>query len=180
MPLDVICFGLKLAGALCILGGCGGMGYVMCSGLSGRLGALLELKSLILHMSGEIRCMSEPVPDLLAHTAQVAGPVYKGFLEDVSRKLRRGEGRTLFTVWSENVDSHLEGGPLKTADLRLVRRLGEMLGSHDTKMQLSCLELISQELQTTIDKLHAGLDSQKKVYGSLWVLGGIFVVILFI
>ena len=180
MPLDVICFALKLVGALCIMGGCCGMGYFMCTGLSGRLRALTELKSLVLHMSGEIRCMSEPVPAMLAHTAQMAGPVYRDFFYHVSSDLRQGKGQKLSSGWAQNVDIHLSGGPLKASDLKMIQRLGDTLGSHDTKMQLSFLEFFGIELQTTIDKLGGELSSQKKVYGGLWVLGGVFVVILFI
>lgn len=180
MPLDVISFALKFGGAVCVLAGCWGMGYGVCAGMNKRLAALREFYRLTLHMKGEIRCMSEPVPAMLEHTAQMSDPVFRDFLLDVSHTLYEGHGRSLASIWSEMADCHLRGGPLTGQDIDLIRRLGEMLGSRDTKMQLSVLELFLEELQTVTDKLYREMDSQKKVYGGLWVLGGIFIVILFI
>lgn len=180
MPLDVICFALKLLGTLCIMAGCCGMGYFMCRGLSDRVQALSELRVLAMRMSGEIRCMAEPMPAMLSHTAENAGPVYRSFFAGVSSQLCQSGGRTLAAVWSESVDRHLSSGPLKDSDLRLIKKLGETLGSHDSKMQLACFQLFIDELQTTIDMLNSEMRSQKRVYGGLWILGGVFIVILFI
>ena len=180
MPLDVICFALKFVGALCVIGGCCSMGCFMCAGLSGRIGALSQLHCLVLNMSGEIGCMAEPLPGMFLHMAAAAGPLYSDFFRSVGRDLRQGRGQTLSAIWNENVDRHLSRGPLKPQDLTMIKRLGERLGTHDTKMQLSYLELFAKELQTTIDKLNSEVDSQKKVYSGLWIMGGLFVVMVFI
>lgn len=180
MPLDVIYFALKLSGVLCIMGGCCGMGYMMCRGLSQRVKALSELRVLVMHMGGEVRCMAEPLPALLSRTAGNAGPAFAPFFSGVSIDLSQSTGKTLSVVWSENVDRHLSDGPLKPTDLEMIKKLGDTLGSHDTKMQLAFFDLFTGELQTTIDMLNSDMGRQKKVLGGLWVLGGVFLVILFI
>lgn len=180
MPLDVICFALKMGGALCVLTGCWGMGYFVCRGISRRLGALRELQRLTLAMAGEIRCMSETLPVILEHMAQRSGPVYRDFFESVSLALKKGHGQSLASVWNAQADVCFIGGPLNPGDVRLVKRLGEMLGSHDVQMQLSVLDLFASDLEKRIAGLGETIDSQKKVYGGLWIIGGIFVVILFI
>lgn len=180
MPLEAIFYVLKAAGAVCVLCGCAGMGMAMCTGLNRRLLALQELQQLVMKMAGEIRCMAEPLPQVLEHISHSAGPVYREFFTDVCTMLRDGHGRTFCVVWEQNVDRHFKGGVLKPSDTRLIRELGAMLGSHDGKMQLSVLELFAGRVQAAIDELSKNLEGQKRVYGSLWVLGGIFLVIVFI
>ena len=180
MPLEVICFALKMTGAILIMAGCTGMGYMMCTGLSGRMRALLTLRQLVLHMSGEIRCMAEPLPAMLMHTAAVGGTVYRDFFLDVGKALGEGQSRPMAEIWDEKADLYLSGGPLSTADIELIKKLGQTLGTHDVKMQLSLLELFAGDVQTAIDGLRAGMERQKKLYGGLWVLGGVFIVILLI
>ncbi len=180
MPLDVISFALKFGGAICILVGCWGMGYSICAGMNQRLAALKEFYRLIVHMQGEIRCMSEPVPAMLEHMAQISGPVFSGFFYDVSRTLAMGRGEPLASVWAQKADRHLKDSPLTAQDIHMIKKLGEMLGSGDTKMQLSMLELFLEELGTETDRLYETMDSRKKICLGLWGLGGIFIVILFI
>lgn len=180
MPLEAIFYALKLAGAVCVIAGCTGMGVCMCAGLKQRLAALREFQQLVMKMAGEIRCMAEPLPQVLDHVGRDAGPVYRDFFAGVCAMLYEGESRTFGSVWELNADRHLKNSVLRPADIRLIGELGAMLGSHDGKMQLSVLELFSSRLQTSIDELSNNLESQKRVYGGLWVLGGIFLVIIFI
>lgn len=180
MPLEAIFYALKLVGAVCVIAGCTGMGVCMCAGLKQRLLALRQFQQLVMKMAGEIRCMAEPLPQVLDHVGRDAGPVYGDFFAGVVAMLYEGESQTFGNVWKQNADRHLKKSALRPEDIRLIGELGAMLGSHDGKMQLSVLELFSSRLQTSIDELSNNYESQKRVYGGLWVLGGIFLVIIFI
>lgn len=180
MPLEVICFICKMAGAVCILAGCTGMSYLQCTGLTRRLSALREFYQLLMKISADIRCMGEPLPQVMENVGKSAGPVYQPFFEAVARDMLNGENQTFSQIWGRNLDKYLSASALKATDLSLIRELGNMLGSHDRKMQISVLELFCSRLDGEIHKSAEAMDNQKRVYGGLWVLGGIFLVVLFI
>ena len=75
-------------------------------------------------------------------------------------------------IWDEKADLYLSGGPLSTADIELIKKLGQTLGTHDVKMQLSLLELFAGDVQTAIDGLGPGWNARKSCTGGLWVLAG--------
>ncbi len=78
------------------------------------------------------------------------------------------------------MDRHFSDSALKAEDIRLIEALGSRLGGHDRKMQLDALSLVMETLKRKIDGLTQKNDSQKKVYGGLWIFGGLFLVILLI
>lgn len=178
MHSEVIFFFVRCAGVFFIVGGCTGMSLLVCASMEMRVRYLEELWNHLQRLSGEIRCISTPLPEAFRVLEASAGPRFSAFFADVGQRLRQGE--YLGDIWGICVDRHFSDSALKAEDIRLIEALGSRLGGHDRKMQLDALSLVMETLKRKIDGLTQKNDSQKKVYGGLWIFGGLFLVILLI
>ena len=88
------------------------------------------------------------------------------------------DGRTFGELWRDQIQKGLAGTKLKREDREQLGVLGESLGYLDLEMQLSSIELYLEQLEIRIRDAQESLTGKQKLYQSLGVAGGIFLVIL--
>ena len=74
----------------------------------------------------------------------------------------------------------LKKSSLRREEKEKLGRLGEGLGYLDLEMQLSTMELYLEQLEGDIQRAEEEIQSKQRLYRSLGVAGGIFLVILLI
>ena len=163
---------LKLAGACLIMVSAAGIGVSFGSDLKRRSQELRILKQLIYTKT--------PLPEAFYHISVRLPRPFGPFLAGVAEELGRADGRIFGDIWREQIKNSLSSSHLTRTDRNQLETLGEVLGYLDLEMQLSSIDLYLEQLEISIREAESSIGSKQKLYQSLGVAGGIFLVILLI
>ncbi len=180
MRVEIVCFAVKFLGCASVLAGCAATGVLWCVDVSGRKRMLESFLQMLLKMQGDIRYLSEPLTRVLANLKESSEKEYEQFFEGLLQDLDKDQSQSFVFIWNANVDAHLKSSYLKEEDLVIIKDLGRMLGSHDKKLQTQVLNMFEERMKMQIQTLTTQMEGKKRLYTGLWMLGGIFIVVLFI
>lgn len=169
---------LKLVGAVLILASATGLGISYSLDLKKRCMELRLLKQLVYLLRGELKYTRTPLPDAFGHMAERMREPFSAFLRSMERELGNLEGKTFGELWRGQIDRELAGTFLKKEDKEQLKTLGEVLGYLDLEMQLNSLDLYLEQLDLSILEAQEAIRTKRKLYQSLGVAGGIFLILL--
>lgn len=156
---------------------CSCLGFIKSQALSGRVRDLLSLRKILRLLSGEISYSGTPLPEAFCRISSKMSGAYRDFLQDLSEDMERYDGESFSSIFNRNVECHLRTTRLNGQDREEWKEFGAMLGYLDREMQMSTLRSFDQTLEQKISELREGLPARKKLYQSLGVMGGLFLVI---
>lgn len=169
---------LQLIGAVLLLCASATFGFLAVQGLKERVKQLHFLITALEEMERELHCRLTPMPELLAALeARIPGPVGAFFSLCVSGLHNLG-GRPFSKVWSEALeaaDLHLEEG-----DRILVEELGSCLGRYDGQRQCDSIVQTRMRLEEHLADAAEQRNRLGRVYGTLSLAAGAFLVIVLI
>ena len=171
---------LKAIGLFLILIGGAGSGYAFSTQLSSRYAQLKELQRMTALLIGEISYGNTPLPEGLAQVGKRLNEPFAGFLKELSEELKKKPQETLEELFAKHVKTDLKHSCLKPGDLEALLRMSSSLGYLDRDMQLRNLRLYETEVQQEITDTYASMPGKKKMYQTLGIMGGLFLVILLI
>ena len=169
---------LKLAGACLILCSAAGIGASYSGDLKWRVRELRIIKQLIYMLQGEIRYAHLPLPEAFTHVSVRLPAPFGLFLAETADELKKADGRTLGEIWKAEEQKHIKKLHLTRTDLEQLETLGEVLGYLDTEMQLSAIRLYLEQLEQSLAEAQERMGSRQRLYQSLGIAGGVFLVIL--
>ena len=169
---------VKVVGGCVILFCCAGYGVVSAWELRQHERELHVLKQAIYLLRGEIRHGRSPLPEAFAALGERVEAPFGNFFGQLSERLREGAGKTLGILWEEEMKEQLNGSALKPEEKEAFLRLGQSLGYLDLEMQLASLELYLEQLEEDRKRALKELLPKQKLYRSLGLAGGAFLVIL--
>ena len=158
---------------------CAGIGFLKSASLSGRVRDLNALRKILRFLKGEISFASTTIPDAFWKIGARMDDPYRDFLQDLSEDLGRMDGETFSEIFSKNVDCHLKETSLTPEDKKELKEFGAGMGYLDRSMQIANLEHYDTCLKHKTEELMNGLPTKKKLFQSLGVMGGLFLVLLF-
>ena len=172
---------LKLAGALLILISAAGLGFRMAARWRQRVRELEQLRQMVYFLKGEIVYSRAPLAEALEQAGKRSGGELGRFFEKAAEGIRQNAGESLYEIWSGAMEA-LENGKRETAlsaeDLVQLKGLGRNLGYLDVDMQERLLLLYLEQLDLTIAGLREQQREKCRLYASMGVMGGIFLVIV--
>ena len=171
---------LKFAGACLIMVSAAGIGVSFSADLRRRCQELRILKQLVYMLRGEIKYTKTPLPEAFYHISVRLPEPFGSFLSRVVEELAKAEGRTFGELWREQIRETLHSSRLNRMDKEQLATLGEVLGYLDVEMQLAAIDLYIEQLEEGIREAENSMGTKQKLYQSLGVAGGIFLVILLI
>lgn len=171
---------LKLIGALMILASATMIGTSCSMDLRKHNRELRLLKQMLYMLRGEIKYTKTPLPEAFAHIAERMPEPFSAFLRGVAADMGILDGRTFPELWKEQINTQLADLHLKKGEKEQLAALGEVLGYLDLEMQLSSIELYLEQLEISIRNAQESMTSKQKLYQSLGVAGGIFLIILLV
>jgi stage III sporulation protein AB len=169
---------LKLVGAVLIMASASGIGVSLGMDLKQHCRELRQLKQMIYLLRGELKYTRTPLPEAFEQTALRMPEPFGSFLREAAEEMRRMDGRTFGEVWREEIGHHLTSTRLKPEEREQLGALGEVLGYLDLDMQLSAMDLYLEQLELSIQNAQESMGARQRVYQSLGVAAGIFLVIL--
>ena len=171
---------LKGIGMILVLFSSAGLGIWSSWCFRGRLKMLERLRQMIYFLKGEITYSHAPLKEAMERVGRrEAGSLGQLFLA-VSREIDSGQGESFGEIWSKalkELAGQEEGRYLLEQDLEQLRGLGDHLGYLDVDMQSRTLLLYLEEQELSIDYLRSHQRERCRLYTSLGIMGGLFLVI---
>ncbi len=170
----------RAAGILLTLFSAGGMGLWYTWKWMGRLRTLERLRRMVYVLKGEITYRKAPLADGLEQAGRREGDALGALFLRMAERIRKREGESLDVIWREEtaqLDGQAEGQLLTAEDRTLLGGLGGQLGYLDAELQERILLLYLEQLDEAIAYLRAHRREQCRLYASLGVVGGMFLVI---
>ena len=159
---------LKISGALLVFFAGWGMGNWRSRQYQQRIKDLQILQLIISCLIGEISYARNTLPEAFSRISEKVASPFLEYLQSVAKRLKEQEQtvRQKTSLREEDWDLFLQ-------------TLGH-LGYLDAKMQIQLLESGRTELAMREEKLQYQLPEQKRVWQSLGILGGAFLVVILI
>ena len=171
---------MKLVGAIFVMIASSGIGFLYASEVKKRKYELEELCNLLKMLLGDIRYMRSTLYESVKNAMRRHQGSYAEFLSNVSELLSDSPGIAFEDIWKQAVISGLRNGSLNTDDKQKIIRFGERISSAERETVIACFEQYIEEIGTEVKDVHNIVASKVKLYRSMGVLTGIFIVILLI
>lgn len=169
---------LKFIGALCILSAFTIFGFVQSRQYSRRPRQIRQLISLLQRMETEISFGFTHLPEALRTiSVQVAHPLNIMLLR-MADQLRAESGKSVKEVWQAAIEESWYLTAMKKTEKEIISQLGFTLGMTDREDQVKHLRLGIVQLQAEEQQARDEQQRYEKMWKSLGVLAGAFVVIL--
>ena len=176
----IVSFFMKITGCVLIISGSSGYGFWMVSNYKERLLLLEQLRQMIFLLKGQILYANAT----LLEAFDVVGRRTEGSLSElflqVAERMERQQGEPFCQIWKEETKKFAGVGLMTKADRQSLESLGEHLGFLDKEMQEKNLLLYLEQLDMTIEEMRSCQKERCRLYGSLGVMGGLFLAVLLV
>lgn len=156
-----------------------GLGFLRAGEDARRLAQLLMLNRTARMLIQEIATARAPLPEAFLRAAQRVEEPFASWLTAMAGELDAYDRQTFAAVFRDKTRQYLAGTHLTAQDLREWEEAGVMLGYPDIQVQTGALDLYLTENERTIAALREELPRRRKLFRSMGILGGVFLVILF-
>lgn len=136
-----------------------------------RVKELRELKQILCQIQKEIQSFPIPIAEIFADIEKRTLPVYQPWLKDLKRKCEERENGTFFEIWERSIH-WLKGTKLTKDELDGLLHLGKNIQMHES------IGLFISGLEHQIHLSEKEYEIKKKLYRSMGVMAGIFLVVL--
>lgn len=167
---------LKLAGAMLLLLGSAGMGVSAVRRLERRVTTLRTLINALEQMERELDFRLLPTQQMICEAARQSGEPASGFLHVCVQGLQ--QEMPLCDSWRQAALQELPA--LLPADLDVLLSLGAVLGRYDSEGQRQAIAATRSRLNIFLKDASEERNRRGRVYGTLGITAGAFLVLLFI
>ncbi len=170
---------LKAAGSALVLAASFLYGWRLRAELAEHVRQLVAMKEMFLMLWGEISYARTPLKEAFLQIASQGKEPFASFLKKAAAGIEdSGEG--MGRLWGELVEEEAGNFLFTEEELGLLKRAGENFGYLDSRMQLKNLELYIGQAETMIQRAQEELKDRQRIYGTLSLMCGLFLVILLV
>lgn len=170
---------LKIAGSILIITVSILYSWRVKAELSEHVEQLVGMKEMFLMLWGEISYTRTPLKEAFLQIAAQGKEPFSSFLKKAAVTMEENE-ESMGIFWSQLVEMEAESFLFTEEELGLLKRAGENFGYLDWQMQLKNLELYIGQAEVLIQNAQKELKERQKVYGTLSLMCGLFLIILLI
>lgn len=172
---------IKLIGALCILFATTALGFAQAAQFAKRPQQIRVLIQALQRLETEIVYAFTPLPEALGRIGQSLFTVEKTvaiFFKEASQLLEHRTGFSAQEIWQQSLEKHWSGTAFQQNEREIVLKLGDYLGLSDREDQTKHIRLAMDQLKLEEELAREEQQRYEKMWKSLGVLGGMFVVIV--
>lgn len=162
----------KLIGSILVISACSAMGYWKCYDMKLHLEELEELKKIFIMLQNELRYTKAPFAEVFQRVGNKVNGTYKEWLLNFSERLKNRGNGTFYELWRRSILDFLYESMLSKEELEGLVEMGSNIDCFET------WGLYLEHLDNSIQSTREEIMSKKKVYQSMGVMGGIFLVII--
>lgn len=171
---------MKLIGAVMVMFSSCGIGFLFAKEFYKRKEELEEQYNLLKMMLGDIRYARASFPESVEKAGKRHRGSYSVWLEELARQIEDSPGVTIADIWKSAADTGLYQSALTKEDRKRFEEFGELLRVQEREPVIAGFEVYLSELADEIDKIRDAITTKTKLYRSMGILIGIFIVVLFI
>ena len=101
------------------------------------------------------------------------------FFLRVEKRMEEEKGRPFSEIWVEETEKFPDDLPLGKQDIEAIRTLGKNLGYADKKTQERTILFYLEQTDDSLAFLKKEMESRTKLYRSLGMAAGLFILVLF-
>lgn len=162
----------KVIGSIIVIVTCTAFGFEKSKEIQLHLDSLGELKKLFTLLRSEIQYTKAPFEEVFLKLSKKTSGIYREWLIYISQKLQKREEESLHEVWITAIYKYLGDCKLTKDELEELCNVGKTLGYIET------MDLYLTQLDFSIETTREELKSKKKLYQSMGIMCGIFLVIV--
>ncbi|MEE1315286.1 MAG: stage III sporulation protein AB [Faecalimonas sp.] len=162
----------RLMGILLVLGTCASFGFAKGQELTRHVRELESLQKIFINIQAELRYSRATLAEIFLRVSQKTEETYQKWLQALADDLQRREKGNFQELWEQAVRKHFQNSLLTKEEQRELVQVGVHLSSSDT------LELYLEQLELALARTRIEAESKKKLYRSMGILTGIFLVIV--
>jgi stage III sporulation protein AB len=155
-----------------------GFGYSLCMDMDRNIDELKIEKRMLLYIIGEINYIHRPMEEILDSMSEDMAlrreKPFDGFLKDVVYKLNERKGKSLKTIWLEEIPS------VSKQAFFYLRRMADCFDCEGCGLQVDSLELLKNDIDCEIRNLEEVKKENGRLIKALSTLTGIMCIVLFL
>ena len=163
---------LKVIGSTFVLVACFSIGMNRSEELKKHLDDLVELKKIFCLLRSELEYTHAPFSEVFDKLTNKVTPNFAKWLQELTVKLQEKSNGTFEEIWTMTIKEYLKECNLKETDLQELQSIGKQLE------YMNQLDLFIEGLEYKITQTRKSYQSKRKLWRSLGIMGGIFLVIL--
>lgn len=162
----------KLVGSILIILACTGFGIEKSNEIKTRMQQMEELKKIFTLMQSELKYQKIPFSDLFHKISRKTDGIFREWLFSVAETLDGRQKETMQEIWENSIKECLQETMLGKEEIDELINLGTSLGYWES------IGLYLEQLESRIQTAREEMRVQRKMFQSIGVMGGIFLVII--
>ena len=166
---------MKYVGLLCMAAAVVAGGFLMAGEWEARVKILLLFRQMMVYLKSRILYSNETLPEALKEVGTRFADEKSGmeaeaglFFLRVEKRMEEERGKSFSEIWKEELDR-----------LQALRSLGENLGYADKTTQERTILFYLEQADDSLVFLKKETESRTKLYRSLGMAAGLFILVLF-
>lgn len=167
---------MRVLGGIIFLLGTMGMGLFQSMSYDRRTDALRQAADMMRYLISQIEIENASLPESICKVSFRMEGFMGGILQNICQRNSKNDGKPLFEIWQEEMAGLEEHFTLK--NLEFLIHMFDETGFYDTKTQLQRLKMNLEMFSEEIQAREAQRESRCRLYQSMGLMVGIFVIIL--
>ena len=169
---------IKLVGCIVIMGSAVLLGMYYGNCLTRRLAALRQLYQAMQLLKGEICYRHATLSEAFTEVGRRCGHDVGAWMEALGRKIMDRRSATFMELWLSAVETISRQGAFSQEDIGLLREFGKNLGYLDLQMQENRILFFMEQLDVQMKELLDTMKERQRLYRTLSILGGCFLIVV--
>ncbi|MGN0160386.1 MAG: stage III sporulation protein AB [Lachnospiraceae bacterium] len=167
---------VKIIGLICVLCACTMMGFHLAQRMKIRLEMMIQIRFVLEEICSNAVYGHELLPEIILSLIHKNHGIIKDWLEILSQLLREMD---FGLAWKQSM-SALKGNILREKDIEVVELFGVQIMNRDSKRLQEVVQVYVNTIEEYIGFCREEYASKARLYQSLGILGGVFIVIIII
>lgn len=169
---------MKLIGACLVMAGSMGLAATRIKKDRKRKELLKQLQNLFALLHSEIWYRNLTIAEAFLHISSRIDLYLSLFLQRIVREWKQKDGKLIREIWNDWVQTYFANSSLTKEDIIWISKLGEGLGSFDRTEQIRQIEYLTDYLKQEEELCEKKVRESEKMYRTMGVLIGIFIIVL--
>lgn len=171
---------IKIFGSVILLISTTAIGFFKAKELKKRVFCLMELRRTMIMLQGELRFHRAALSEAFENVSKRVEEPFSVFLLEASKRIEKRQFGDFGCIWGEMKEELMTCTSLKNEDKYLLEQLGRGLGYLDLEMQTESLNQVIYQTEEVIKSAKEQKEIKEKLYQTMGVTAGAFLVLLII
>lgn len=167
---------MRILGGIIFLAGTVGYGIYQSFAYDNKTAMLRQAVEMMRYLISQIEIENASLPDSICKVSVRMEGVIAEVLNNMTKCIRKNDGKALSEIWQEEIGAL--SGQFSEKDMELLIHMFDQTGFYDTKTQMQRLKINLEAFTEEIGIREAERESKCRLYQSMGLMLGIFVIIL--